>query len=62
MAAAYVSFIANPGIQYYALVGSMAQSNGYLYLNLRAADVQAPALTVSADSVLPNPSEARGGI
>jgi hypothetical protein len=56
VAAPYVSFIATPGQQYFALVGSLAQTNGQLSLNIRAADVQAPALTVSADSLLPDPN------
>jgi hypothetical protein len=52
----YVSFQAAPGIKYYAVVGSMA-SGGQLSLNIRESDVQTPALTVSADSLLPNPGD-----
>jgi hypothetical protein len=52
--APYVSFQATPHVRYYAVVGSLT-GGGTLSLNMRESDVQAPALSVSADSLLPNP-------
>ncbi len=51
-APAYVSFIALPGVTYYALVGSLT-SGGTFYLNIRETDVQAPKLNVGVNSLLP---------
>jgi hypothetical protein len=50
----YVSFVAKPGLAYYAVIGSITGSGGTLTISMRASDVQAPALTVTADSLLPD--------